>query len=205
MADTVWRRYLDPTYIIDADSELVDAKARELTTDATEPVERARRLFYWVRDAIRYNIWTPKGSPELFRASATILRGEGYCVQKAVVMVALARAAELPARLGFAAIKNYSLPAHFLEIVKENRFPWHGYAQLLLNGRWVKATPAFDAKMCAKSRIRPVEFDGHTDACFHACNLDGTRHIEYLKDRGPFDDVPLDLIWLALHQRGLLR
>ena len=142
--------------------------------------------------------------PEHFKASSTLARGKGYCVQKAVLLIALARASGIPARLGCAKIRNHLVPPKLLERLKSDIFPWHGYAELCLDGQWVKATPAFDIKMCQEQRLVPVEFDGYSDARFPPFNLDGRKHIEYLLDRGPFDNVPLDEIRKALIERNML-
>ncbi|MBW2037857.1 MAG: transglutaminase domain-containing protein [Deltaproteobacteria bacterium] len=198
-------QYLKPTYFIDCDSEPVIQKARQLIAGTGDPIERSKILFYFVRDSIKYNVYGPKDLPEYFRASATLARGDGYCVQKAVLLVALARAAGVPARLGFAMIRNNIMPPKLFEIMKTNIFPWHGYAQLCLNSTWIKATPTFDKEMCDENRIIPVEFDGSKDARFHTHNIDGELHIEYLKDRGPFDDVPLEQIWQVLRERRVLK
>ena len=197
-------KYLKPTSTFDSDSESIEEKAREFTQGKKDAIEKARALFYFVRDGISYNIYVPKHMPEHFRASNTLARGKGYCVQKAVLLVALARAAGIPARLGCAKIRNYLVPPKVLEILKSDIFPWHGYAELYLDGKWVKATPAFDLKMCQEYRLIPVEFDGRNDARFHPLNLDGESHIEYLLDRGPFDDVPLAEIRKALIERNML-
>ncbi len=197
-------KYLKPTSTFDSDSESIEEKARELTQGKEDAMEKAKALFYFVRDEIEYNIYVPKHMPEHFQASNTLARGKGYCVQKAVLLVALARAAGIPARLGCAKIRNHLLPPKVYEILKSDIFPWHGYADLHLEGKWVKATPAFDLKMCQENRLIPVEFDGRGDAMFHSHNLDGKPHIEYLLDRGPFDDVPLAEIRKALIERNML-
>jgi len=77
------------------------------------------------------------------------------------------------------------------QILKTNVYYWHGYSLLYLKGKWVKATPAFDLKLCEKHDIVPVEFDGEHDAVFHPLDRQGRQHIEYLNDRGGFDDLPL--------------
>jgi transglutaminase-like putative cysteine protease len=197
-------KYLEPTFTFDTDSESIKEKSRELTEGLEDAVGKAKALFYFVRDEISYNIYVKKHMPEHFRASNTLARGKGYCVQKAVLLVALARAAGIPARLGCAKIRNHLVPPKVLEILKSNIFPWHGYAELYLEGKWVKATPAFDLIMCQENRLIPVEFDGLSDARFHPHNHDGSPHIEYLLDRGPFDDVPLDEIRKALIERNML-
>jgi len=73
-----------------------------------------------------------------------------------------------------------------------NILPYNGYTELYIDGKWVKATPAFDIKMCRENRIIPVDFDGKNNAVLHSHNQDGKLHIEYLLDRGHYDDVPLD-------------
>lgn len=197
-------KYLSATFTFDCDSDSIKAKAQELTRELNNDVDKAIALFYFVRDAISYNLYVPKHMPEHFRASNTLARGKGYCVQKAVLLVALARAVGIPARLCCAKIRNHLVPPKVLERLKSDIFPWHGYAELYLEGKWVKATPAFDLRMCQEQRLIPVEFDGHNDAKFPAYNLDGKKHIEYLLDRGPFDDVPLDQIRKALIERNML-
>ena len=192
------KHYLKPTPIIDCDNRTIKGKADELTKSQKEVKEKARSLFYFVRDEIKYNPYMPRYLPEHFRASNTLARKDGFCVQKAVLLVALNRVVGIPARIGFAVIKNHILPEKIANMLHGNVLPEHGYAELYLNDRWIKATPVFDLEMCQKNRIVPVEFDGENDAKFHSHNQDGKLHIEYVMDRGPYEDVPLDAIreWL---------
>ena len=194
-------KYLKPTPVIDCNHPSIQQKANDLTKEQEDTIGRARSLFYFVRDEIKYNIYVSKSLPEHFLASNTLSRGNGYCVQKAVLLVALARSAGIPAGLGFARLRNNLLPEKTVNWLGTNILPFHGYAELYLDGKWVKATPAFDLKMCEKIRIVPVEFDGKSDAMFHSHNRDGKLHIEYLKDLGHYyDDLPLDKLWDALIQ-----
>jgi len=187
--------YLRPTYFIDCDSPSIQQKTKDLTKGQEGNVKKAKNLFYFVRDEIKYDMYAPKSFPENFMASKILSRGKGYCVQKAVLLVALARAAGIPAGLGFARIRNNLLPEEVINWLGTNILPTHGYAELYLNGKWVKATTAFDLEMCEANRIFPVEFDGKNDAIFHSHNRDGKLHIEYLSDLGHYDDLPLDELW----------
>ena len=47
--------YLAPTAIIDSDSKPIIEYAREVVDKANDPVERAVKLYYAVRDGIRYS------------------------------------------------------------------------------------------------------------------------------------------------------
>jgi transglutaminase-like putative cysteine protease len=187
-------RYLGPTPNIDCDERSIQEKARELTSSYGGTIEKAQSLFYFVRDQIKYNPYVPRHLPEHFQASKTLAKGQGFCIPKSVLFVALARAAGIPGRLGFAVIRNHLLPQGMTELLRSNLLPDHGYAELYLNGKWVKATTAFDAEMCRKHKIIPVEFDGRNHAKYHSHTLDGKLHIEYVTDRGPYEDLPLEEI-----------
>ena len=115
--------YLQSTPIFDSDSGSIKKKALALTRGLGEPIDQAEALFYFVRDEIPYNIYVKKHMPEHFRASNTLKRGKGYCVQKAVLLITMARASGIPARLGLAKIRNHFLPQKVLDILKTNIFP----------------------------------------------------------------------------------
>ena len=184
-------RYLKCTYTIDCEEKSVKEKAQMLAIGQETVLERAKATFYFVRDKIKYNPYVPLYTLEDNKASVTLSRGEGYCVQKAILLAALARASGIPARLGFVDIRNYILTKKLADAMRgKNLFIYHGYVSFYLNGKWVKATPAFDLKMCRKNQIIPVEFDGKSDAQLHQYNREGKLHIEYVRDHGYYDDLP---------------
>lgn len=187
-------KWLKATPTFDCDNESIKEKAQNLTKGQEGVVDKAKSLFYFVRDEIKYNLYVLSDLPEYYRASRTLETGEGFCVQKAVLLAALARAVDIPARLHLAAIRNHLVPDKVRKLMGTNLFPTHGYDELYIEGKWVKATPAFDVKMCQENRIIPVEFDGKRDAIFHSQDLDGKMHIEYVQDHGYYDDLPFDKI-----------
>lgn len=192
--------YLKPTTTIDSDNQLIREKAWNLTKGANDTAAKAKNFFYWVRDEIEYNPLVPLEIFESYRASDTVKRRAGFCVEKAAVLAALARAAGIPARLHFADIRNHLVSPRLLEIMGTNLFSYHGYTELYIDGKWIKATPAFDRKTCQEHRIIPVEFDGQNHALFHSHNSDGNLHIEYVKDHGHRLDVPVEEILAAWMQ-----
>ncbi|MBU2548629.1 MAG: transglutaminase-like domain-containing protein [Proteobacteria bacterium] len=187
-------RYLEPGDIIRSNDPCVTNQARSLVEGLTAEADRARALFYFVRDQIRYNPYSPYDKPEHYWPAATLKRGEGYCVQKSVLLAALARATGMPARLVFADIVNHRLSEKLLEMMKTNVFVYHGYVELLVQGRWIRVTPVFEKPLCEKLDIKPVDFDGLNEAIFHRLDNQGRVHIEYVKEHGIYADVPLDEI-----------
>jgi len=166
-------RYLKATPAIDCETISIKEKAKSLTEGQEEVAEKAKCLFYFVRDEIKYDPYSP-----LFplHASAILERRSGFCTQKAILLAALARAIGIPSRLGFADIRNHILTHKLADLLGTDLIVHHGYTELYIEAKWVKATPTFDLKMCL----------------FHSHNLDGKLHIEYVRQHGHYADVPLD-------------
>jgi len=184
-------RFLEPTPIIDADHPRVRKFARGAAGSSAGARERGVALYYAVRDNIRYDPYAIELDAAGFRASRTLAAGRGWCVPKAVLLVASCRSLGIPARLGFADVRNHLSTVRMRRLMRTDVFYWHGYAELLLEGRWVKATPAFNLELCEKFRLHPLEFDGQSDSIYHPFDLEGKRHMEYLNDRGWYSDVPI--------------
>jgi transglutaminase-like putative cysteine protease len=183
--------YLRPTSYIDADAPAVVAFASDAVGDARSDSERAIRLFYAVRDGIRY---TPYGLglvAEAFKASAVLEEKSGFCVQKAIVLCAAARSVGVAARLGFADVRNHLCTERLRALMRTDVFAFHGFTELFLGGRWVKATPTFNQSLCERFGVLPLDFDGEHDAIFHPFDTAGKRHMEYLRYHGTFADFPL--------------
>jgi len=155
------------------------------------PRERAVALYYAVRDRIRYDPYFIHLSAVGLSASTCATSGRGWCVSKAVLLAACCRRVGIPARLGYADVRNHLSTARMRAIMQTDEFRWHGYTAILLDGRWVKATPAFNVELCEKFRLRPLEFDGREDSIYHPFDLEGRQHMEYLRYRGEFADLPL--------------
>lgn len=182
---------LRSTSFLDFDHPEVAAFARRSAGEGSAR-ERAVRLYYAVRDGIRYDPYAFHVTPDWLSASRTLAAGSGWCVPKAILLAACCRAQGIPARLGFADVKNHLATRRLLEMMGCDLFIWHGYVSLFLDGRWVKATPAFNIEMCRRFDVLPLEFDGTADSLLQPFDAKKRRHMEYVRDRGFFDDVPFE-------------
>ncbi len=193
--------FLRPTFTIESDHPAIVECALSITGDCRDNREKAIKLFYFVRDEIRYNLFMISVFEEDFKASRVLEWGKGYCVQKAVLLTALARAAGIPARMAFARIRNHRVPDHILKTTGSNIFPRHGYNQFYLNERWVSAAATFDKKACEKNGLPMVEFDGTSDAILPEKDLSGNPYIEYLEKFPACADLPFEWIAEAISKR----
>lgn len=192
--------YLEPGRYVDSDHPAVVAFARQHADDTLSPRERAVRLYYAVRDGFRYDPYDFNTTPRGLQASHVIETERGFCVPKATLLAAAARAVGVPARLGYADVRNHLTSARLMAIMGTDLFVFHGYTELWLDGQWVKATPAFNRTLCDKAGIHPLEFDGRADAIFHEFDASGRRHMEYVNERGHFADLPRDLFLKTLRE-----
>jgi transglutaminase-like putative cysteine protease len=191
---------LAPTRFVDHEHPRVRAFVAEVTAGAADATERAVRLFTAVRDRVRYDPYAADLSPEALTASATLERGAAFCVPKAILYAATLRAIGVRARLGFADVTNHLATKRLLELLQTNVFAYHGYVVLELEGRTLKATPAFDARLCAFFGVEPLAFDGRSDAMLQPFDARGRAFLEYLRDRGVHDDLPYDDMIAAWHE-----
>ena len=181
---------LAPTDCIDSQHPAVAAFAAQHAVGSTNRA-RAATLYLAVRDSVRYDPYKADLSPQGMRASTVLAQGHGWCVPKAVLLAAVCRAAGIPARLGFADVRNHLSTARMRRNMATDVFYWHGCTDIWLDGGWRKATPAFNLSLCQKFGLKPLDFDGTADSIYHPFDLAGNRHMEYLHQRGSFDDLPL--------------
>ena len=185
---------LRATTTIESEHPRIQALAGDLTNGLENDRDKLLGLFGFVRDEIPYNVFMISMHEDDFRASFVLEAGKGYCVQKAVLLCALSRAAGIPCRLALTEIRNHRIPAKLFERLGRNVFPGHAYNQFYLDGRWISAAATFDAGLCARGGVPTVDFDGEQDAMLPSKALDGSPYIEYLEHFGYFDDLPLDFI-----------
>jgi transglutaminase-like putative cysteine protease len=197
--------YLGPGDFIDSTAPNVVAFARETARSGRDDRERILLLYNGVRDGILYDPYVGFFDPVNFRASGVLAAGRGFCIGKSALLSACARAVNVPARVGYADVRNHMTSPRLQELIKTDLFIWHSYSEIFLDGRWVKATPAFNSSLCERLGLHALEFDGRADSLFHPFDRSGRRHMEYVLDRGPFADVPYEQIVadFAVHYAAL--
>ncbi len=192
---------LAPTPHIDCDHPAVVAFAHE-TAGGRAPRAAAVALHHRVRDMVPYSPWNVRLDRDGFRASDVLARDPAqgaHCIDKALLLAAAARALGIPARLHFANVRNHIGTARLEELLKTDLLVFHGYTELWLEGRWVAATPAFDAGLCARLGVAPLDFDGVHDAIFQAYDGD-RRFMERVDDHGAHADLPFEAMIAAWRQ-----
>lgn len=181
-----------PSRFIDSDHPAIVAQADSLVRDITSEKDKAVALYYWARDSIRYNPYSVSARPEDYLASATLAAGESWCVPKALLLAALCRAAGIAASVGFADVRNHLSTERMRQMMETDLFYFHGYTSICIEGRWLKATPAFNVELCDRFGLLPLEFDGTADSLYHPYDRTGNRHMEYVNERGEFPDLPFE-------------
>ncbi|HEV2194283.1 MAG TPA: transglutaminase-like domain-containing protein [Candidatus Acidoferrum sp.] len=208
-------RYTAPGEFIDSAEASVQEFAKKAAEGAGDDVSRAVKLYYAVRDEVLYDPYCSGEERRYFRASDCLRAKRGFCIPKGALLAAAARSIGIPARVAYADVRNHLSTKKLLELMGGDLFIWHSFTELFLEERWVKATPAFNLSLCERFGVHPLEFDGRHDSLFHEFDREGRRHMEYVRQRGDYLDVPYEAIvadfkktyprWMALVSEGKRR
>jgi transglutaminase-like putative cysteine protease len=190
--------YLAATRLCDCDNPWLRKKAEETTNGATTPEEKALRIFYFVRDNIRFGMAFSRS-----RASRILKLGYGECLTKTNVQVALLRAVGIPAQMRWVMAQSKvlrGLVADFvLRLIASEAS--HFWAECYLRDRWVSCEATFDKPLyegmlkqglITKGQIPTIDWDGENDLVLLKPWI--------TKDRGSVPSA--DEAWLAYHNNG---
>lgn len=192
--------YREPGRFIDSADPAIRARAQGVVEGAADDREKAIRLFYHVRDGWRYDPFNFRLTPEHHTASTVLAADHGYCITKAVLLSALARSVGIPSAIGLADVTNHLTSEKLTrQMGGSTLFVDHGFSLLHVDGRWVKAAPAFNIELCDRFGVAPTEFDGRTDAILQEFDAKGRRHMEYLRHHGAWSDLPFDKVERDFH------
>lgn len=187
-------QFLESTYFLDLENPIIQNFVDPIISGIESDTQKAINIFYEVRDKIQYDPYHIVLKNAYMKASAIVKRKFGYCVEKSLALTTCLRYAGIPARMGFADVKNHLNTKRLQNLMKSDLFTYHGYTEIFLEGKWIKATPAFNKSLCDKAGIFPLEFDGKNDSLFHPLDKNGKKHMEYIHDYGWYDDLPFEEI-----------
>lgn len=187
------QQYLAPTKLINSLHPEIIQKAGELTVGTISTEEKARRIFYFIRDEVRY-VFRAQFEEEKYFASQILKNVRGFCTQKAILFCALARSCGIAAGIYFYDIVDFSLPQNFVNLLKTRTLYRHGIAVLFINGKWIKYDATLDSALTGSNNLHPVEFSPVQDCLMNPKTRTGARHIDYIKDYGLYSDVTFEEI-----------
>ncbi|HZS93464.1 MAG TPA: transglutaminase family protein [Chloroflexota bacterium] len=149
--------YLASDDLVQSDDPEIARTAAMITAGAADDREKAVKIFYWVRDSIAYCIEADRPASEVLNER------RGVCVTKALLHVALLRAAGVPARIGHADYKKDVLRAIFPDSYMDRQpdvYPLHTFAEVYLDGEWVTCDATLDPEFARDFGFPLQEFDG---------------------------------------------
>lgn len=183
-------RTLGATEFLDCDTAIVQDYTMKIVGAEQDPIAQAVKLFYAVRDTIRYDVYGIDMSRVGMKASSIIKNGVGFCIHKSIVFAAATRCIGIPSQLAFADVRNHISTASLRAILGGDIFHYHAYAELYLNERWTKVTPVFNLKLCRLFGLDPLDFDGIQDATLQLYDKQGNQYLEFVRHHGTFVDFP---------------
>ncbi len=177
--------FLQPTDFCDANHPQISRAVQNIIRGTTHKNEQARRVFYWVRDSIKYELGLSQD-----RASETLRKGVGSCSNKANLFVAMMRNLNVPA--GFHTLfvrgKDYlgvfATPRFHLFMADKSL---HAFCSVFLQDRWLRVDPSDDIRLSNGiqhlcSQATTVDFDGQNEALMQ---LSPEHVIQTIEERLP--------------------
>ena len=186
--------YLAQTYYFDFEDDTVKELIKEFQTDKTSVKEKAIDIYTKIRDNWRYNPYQLSLSRASYKASFIASKPDGHCIEKSILLIACLRGLQIPARIHLAKVKNHIGVERFMEKFGTDEITPHGMVDVLLDGKWLKISPAFNKELCVKCNVATLDFDGENDSIFHEFDNSGNKFMEYIEDYGSFEDVPVEFI-----------
>lgn len=182
---------LEPTRYLNCAHPAIRARVAALTAGLDAPVAKARALFYFVRDEVRYDMAPDLSTPDDWQASHVLEVGRGFCQQKASLLTALARAAGIPAVICIQAVRDHRMLPRVVEFLGSNVLYPHGLSALWLEGRWVRLDASLDKRLCERAGLPPMEFPAPgADTLMVTHDLAGQQAYELLEDLGLYQEMP---------------
>lgn len=137
-----------------AKNETIKTVVAELIINAETDEEKIERIFYFVRDKIKFGWVYPQEIP----AEDVLKNKKGVCMQKANLLVEMAREAGLKARFHFMYVHKNALEDFLPEYAYKkwiDPFP-HTFPEIFLNGEWISMEATLDKELheiCIKKKI----------------------------------------------------
>lgn len=187
--------YLTSTYYFDYKESEIQQIIEEFQNKELTDKEKAKQLYLKIRDNWRYNPYRISFDKNSYKASVIANKKDGHCIEKSILLIACLRGLNIPARIHLAKVKNHIGVERLIEKFGSNVITPHGMVDIYLDGKWIKATPAFNIELCEKCNVAPLDFDGENDSIFQEFDNNGNDFMEYLDDYGHFEDVPTEFIF----------
>lgn len=185
--------------LADYDHPLLRKTAKRLTSGEKTVRDKLEKLFYFVRDDIRFGFlpdW------DLVKASDVIKHGIGYCNLKSTLFLALCKAVSIPARVHYSHIKSEIMKGIFpgLALAFFPRKGPHSWLEVEVDGKWRKIDSYINDKELFLASKRKLEEKGWEIGYSVACpegkcscefNIDKEEFVHMgavVEDHGVWDD-----------------
>ena len=144
---------LAPGRFVDSNTPSIEAFAHRVTAELRDETDRIVRLYRAVRDSIVYDPYVDVFDQQNYRASSVLAAGRGFCIGKSAVLAATARVIGVPARVGYADVRNHLTSRRLRERTKSDIFIWHFLCRSLHRREMGQSDPGIRSGALRTGRI----------------------------------------------------
>ncbi|MDC7124820.1 MAG: transglutaminase-like domain-containing protein [Spirochaetales bacterium] len=145
----------------ETETETIKTVVKMLIKDTETDEEKLEKIFYFVRDEIKFDWVYPQDIP----AEEVLRNRKGVCMQKANLLVAMAREAGFEARFHFMYVHKNALEDFLPGYAYKNwvdPFP-HTFPEIYLNGKWIPMEATFDKELHDLCISKKINFGKYED------------------------------------------
>jgi transglutaminase-like putative cysteine protease len=172
--ETMEQAFIRKSVYCDFGHPAVSRLAEDLANFESDPMKVTLATFKHVRDNIRFGFDLVR-----VKASQTLTKGYGVCWNKSLLLVALLRSNNIPARMAYHPVKQEFMRPVMGDACKTLIEPLnHCFAQVRLNGRWITAEATLDSATYGKFFLPHgvswgIEWDGRQDMQLYTEHIAG--------------------------------
>jgi hypothetical protein len=182
---------LTSSAIFDFDNQLIQSKINQLKIDGSDPWGKTKQIFDFVRDNIVYDFAPDIIGLSSWYASVILKKGSGFCHQKAIVLTAMLRGAEIPTCLVFQNVKDHILfNTRFKDLIPGGMLPLHALVAVNISNKWYRLDSTLDSNLCNKKGYHVSQIEIGKETLLPTHTLDGHQHFSIEKELGYFEIYP---------------
>ncbi|TDM00377.1 MAG: transglutaminase [Flavobacteriaceae bacterium] len=185
-------KHLETSYYFDFQSQEIQQYIEPFQNLSL--LEKTEGIYLKVRDGLLYDPYHISLKKESYVSSHIAQKKSGNCVEKSILLISCLRGLGIPAKLHLGKVQNHLAVERLTQKFGTNQLTPHGMVQVCLEEKWIKLSPAFNASLCEKFGVEPLEFDPEKSSYLQKYNQRGDLFMEYTADYGCFDDVPVDFM-----------
>ena len=173
---------------MDFDHSDIQFKVQEISNGIEDLWDKAKAIYYFVRDEIVYDFAPLIRDSDNWKASVILKEGRGFCHQKSILQTALYRAVGIPSALTYHDAIDYPLlETRYKERIPDGVLSYHGLSLIYMDNTWIRQDATLDAGLCYRRGYCITDVERGKEILLPEKIKNGKPHFKIQKEHGYFE------------------